>query len=157
VPTAVRDALERRLEAADEDFRDGRGAIRSASTTLLLLGVVSVAAGLGKYLLEVTSDFASPTEKGGALGELLVQLAVGAVFFGCVAWSSRSPLPAVAVGFVVWLLVQVGTTIASPISALPIGVGGFVGAFLRLVVFLFLVRGLIAAVRGQRMIRRMTR
>jgi hypothetical protein len=98
VPAAVRDALEQRLEAADEDFRDGRAAIRSASTILLLIGLVSFAAGLGKYALEVTSDFASPTEKIGALVELVVQLAVSGVFFGCVAWTKRTPLPAVAVG-----------------------------------------------------------
>lgn len=156
VPAAVRDALEQRLEAADEDFRDGRAATRSAATILLLIALVSLAAGMGRFGLEVTSDFASPTEKVGALVELAVQLAVSAVFFCCVAWTKRSPLPAVAVGFLVWLLAQVGATIVSPLSALPIGVAGFVGAFLRLAIFLFLVRGLVAAIQGQRMIRRMT-
>ena len=153
----MRDALEQRLEAADEDFRDGRAAIRSAATILLLLALLSLVAGLGKYVLEVTSDFASPTEKVASLGQLLVQLTVSAVFLGCFARARRSPLPAVAVGFLVWLLAQVAATIASPVSALPIGVVGFVSAFLRLVIFLFLVRGLVAAVRGQRLIRRMTR
>jgi hypothetical protein len=156
VPAAVRDALERRLEAADEDFREGRAATRSAATILLLLALVSVALGLGRYALEVTSDFASPAEKAGALGELVVQLAVGAVFFGCFAWAKRNPLAAVATGFLVWLLPQVGATIAQPISALPIGVVGFVNAFLRLAIVLILIRGLVAAARGQRLIRKTT-
>lgn len=157
MPAAVRDALEQRLEAADDDFRDGRAATRSAATILLLLALVSFAVGLGGYALEVTSDFASPADKVGDLGALAVELAVGAVFLGCFVWAKRNPLPAVALGFLAWLVAQVGATIASPISALPIGAAGFVGAFLRLVVFLFLVRGLVAAVRGQRLIRRMTR
>jgi hypothetical protein len=157
VPAVVRDALEQRLEAADDDFRDGRVAIRSASTILLVIGLVSLAAGLGKYGLEVTSDFASPKDKVDALRELLAQLVVSGVLFGCVAWAKRNPLPAVAVGFLVWLLAQVGATIVAPVFALPIGPGGFMAAFLRLAIFLVLVRGLFAAVRGQRVIRRMTR
>lgn len=153
----MRDALEQRLEAADDDFRDGRAATRSAATILLLLALVSLALGLGRYALEVTSDFASPAGRVGALGALAVQLAVGAVFFGCFAWARRNPLPAVALGFLVWLVAQVGATVASPISALPIGAVGFMSAFLRLAIFLLLVRGLVAAIRGQRLIRRMTR
>ena len=157
MPAAVRNALERRLEAADEDFRYGWASIRAASTMLLIIALASLAASLGRYALEVTSEFASATDRVGATGDLLVQLAVSAVFFGCAAWARRSPLPAVSLGFLVWLLVQVGATIASPISSLPIGVAGFLNAFLRLAVFLFLVRGLVAAVRGQRLIRKMTR
>ncbi|HEY8019810.1 MAG TPA: hypothetical protein VIH93_01840 [Thermoanaerobaculia bacterium] len=157
VPAAVREALERRLEAADEDFRDGRAATRSASMILLLLALVSLGGGLGKYALEVSSDLAGRQDQVGALGELAMALAVGAVFFGCFAWARRNPLPAVASGLGVWLLAQVASTIASPISALPIGVGGFVRAFLRLAILLFLVRGLVAAARGQRLLRRMTR
>jgi hypothetical protein len=156
VPAAVRDALEQRLEAADEDFRDGRAATRSAATILLLLALVSLAAGLGRYGLEVTSDFVSPPEKIGALGGLVVQLAVSAVFFACCAWAKRAPVPAVALGFLVWVLAQIGATFASPISALPIGISGFVIAFLRLLIFLFLVRGLAAAIRGRRLIRKIT-
>jgi hypothetical protein len=157
VPAALREALERRLEAADDDFRDGRANVRAASTILLVLALVTLAAAVGKYALEITSDFASPEDKRSALEELLVQCGLAAIFFGCVAWVKRSPLAGMASGFLVWMVVQVAAAIASPLSAMPIGLGGFVSSFLRLVVFLFLVRGLVAAGRGQRLIRKMTR
>jgi hypothetical protein len=156
VPFASRKALEQRLEAADDDFREARTAVRSAATILLLIALLCVAVGLGRYLLEVSSDLASSSDRVGALAGLAANVAVGAVLFGCAFAAKRHPLPAVGMGFLVWLLAQVGALIASPISALPIGITGFVVAFLRLAILLLLVRGLLAAIRGQRLVRRMT-
>ena len=153
----LRDALERRLEAADDQFRDARERLRSAASVLLVLGLLTLAAGLGRYFLETTSDFASPADMSSAAGDLVTQLALGSVYLGCAFWAKRSPRGAMALALIVWLGVQVAATIHSPISALPMGLGGFLYSFLRLVVFLFLVRGLIAAARGHAVVRTMTR
>jgi hypothetical protein len=157
VPPDRRAALEARLEAADEDFRDGRANVRTASNILLLLSLITMALGVGQYVLMATSGFESSAERAAWLAALVLQLALGAVFLGCFAWVKASPVLAIATGLVVWLGVQIAVTVALPLTAIPMGLVSFLAAFLRLVVFVLLVRGLVAAVRGQSLIRKLMR
>jgi hypothetical protein len=153
----MRDALEARLEAADEDFRDGRANIRSASTILLILSLLSLAMGVGRYVLEATSGFDARAERAAALTQLVFDVVVSGAFLACFAGVRRRPVLAIAAGLLAWAGIQVAETVVSPISALPVGFDGFLHSFLRLVVLLFLVRGLLAAIRGQALISKMTR
>jgi hypothetical protein len=156
VPRPQRDALEARLESADEDFRDGRANIRTAGTILLLLSLLSFALGAGRYLLGTSTGFESGADRLVALVQLAPDAVAGGVFLACFAVARRSPVIAIAAGLLLWTANQVAQTVASPISALPFGLVGFVNAFLRLVVLLLLVRGLVAAIRGRALIRKMT-
>jgi hypothetical protein len=157
VPRALRDALEARLESADEDFRDGRSNVRTASTILLLLALLSLALGAGRYILAAMSGFDASDERAAALAQLVFDALVGGVLLACFAWARRSPVFAITAGLLAWTGIQVAETIVSPASALPAGLVGFLNSFWRLVVLLLLVRGLIAALRGQALIRKMTR
>jgi hypothetical protein len=89
--------------------------------------------------------------------QLFFDALVSGVFFASFAWARYKPVPAIAGGLIVWLGIQIAETIASPITALPFGLTGFLHAFLRLVVLLLLVRGLVGSIRGQAMLRRLTR
>jgi hypothetical protein len=153
----LRAALEARLEAADEDFRDARANVRTASSILLQLALITMAIGVGEYVLMATSGFDAPAERAEWAAELVLQLALGAVFLGCFAWVKDSPVLAIATGLVVWLGVQIAVTVALPLTAMPMGLAGFLVAFYRLVVFVLLVRGLVAAVRGRALLRKVTR
>jgi hypothetical protein len=155
VPLPLREALEARLEASDEDFREARAKVRSAATTLLVLALLHAGAGLLRFLVERSSGFQDATEKVRAVASLIAYLAMGAVLFGCYAWCARAPIRATAVGLGTWLTLQVAATIASPLSALPIGLSGFLVAFVRFAVLLLLVRGLVAALRGRSVMCRM--
>jgi hypothetical protein len=157
LPRELGDELERRLEAADEDFRDARADVRSAASVLFVVGPLTLLVGLGRYLAEITSGFGSGEDKSGAAIALVIQLALGSVLLACAFWVNRSPRLGVALGLLAWSSAQVALTIQSPLSALPIGLGGFLYGFIRLAVFVLLVRGLIAAARGQAIIARMTR
>jgi hypothetical protein len=157
LPSELADELERRLEAADEDFRDARTDLRSAGSILLVVGLWTLLAAVGRYLIEITAAFASSEDKIGAAMDLVIQLVLGSVLLACAGEVRYRPRLAVAAGLLVWLSVQVALTIQAPLTALPFGFGGFLFGFLRLGVFLLLVRGVIAAVRGQAIIARMTR
>jgi hypothetical protein len=155
-PYRVRDALEARLESADEDFRDARANVRRAASILLLIALFTAFLAVGRYVLDVSSELDGPAERTNALAELLVELALSGFLLGCFACVKRWPVSAVSAGLAAWLAAQVAMTIANPLTAIPLGLSGFLGAFLRLVVLLLLVRGFIGAIRGQALIRRMT-
>src|ERR1019366_4549650 len=126
VSLPLREGLEARLEASDEDFREAKAKIRSAATTLLVLSLLHAGAGLLRFLVETSSGFQDAADRGRAIVNLIAYLAMGAVLFGCYALCARAPVRATAVGLGTWLTLQVGATIASPLSALPIGLSGFV-------------------------------
>jgi hypothetical protein len=155
VPLPLREALEARLEASDEDFREAKAKIRSAATTLLVLALLHAGAGLLRFLVETSMGFQDAAEKAMAAANLIAYLGMGTVLFACYAWCARSPVRATAVGLGTWLTLQVAATIASPLSALPIGLSGFLVAFVRFAVLLLLVRGLVAALRAWSVMRRM--
>jgi hypothetical protein len=154
-PSALRDALEARLEGADKDYGEGKAKLRAARSMLLLLSLLSVAMGVGWYALMAMSGFDTRKEHAAELDQFLFEVFVGGALFACFIWAKRKPVPALAAGLVVWVGVQVAKTIEWPLTALPFGLVGFLHNFLRLAVLLLLVRGLAGAVRGQAIIRRM--
>jgi hypothetical protein len=156
VPHTVRDALEARLESADEEFRDARSNVRRAASILLVIALFTAFLAVGRYALDVSSELDGAAERASALAELLVELALSGVLLGCFALVKRWPVPAMSAGLVAWLVAQIAATIENPLTAIPFGASGLLRSFSRLVVLVLLVRGLTGAIRGQALIRRMT-
>lgn len=159
MPRALESALEDRLEAADEEFRELRGHVRSASMVLLVLAVLYAAFGLVAWFAGLAIDLvpSSSTEREEAWISLAANLAMGGGLFGCFLWARRSPLPAIGAAAVLWLAAQVGVVVASgqPLFYWLLSGLGWYGV-MKLVTLLLLARGLLSGWRAARMRERLS-
>lgn len=144
-------ALDERLEASDEDYRDLKGHVRTASGVLLVLAIVYAALGLIGWYAGAASDLAPLTadERAEAWLSLVSNLAIAAVFVGCFAWARRSPLRALGVATAFWLVVQLAVMGSGGRSWFYAFLAGFGWYGIAKLGTLFLVaRGLLSAWRA---------
>jgi hypothetical protein len=140
----VSDALHARLSAASADYRDLQDQISAARTVLLLLALTHLALVVLAYAHVERSPFPAPELEASMRLLLLTDLALGALF--AVLWWLGRRFPAVSMfaGTGAWLLLQTTLFVfSSPLSL-------FAGAWLKGVVLILLLRGLVAGVKAHR-------
>lgn len=145
----VRDALHARLSAASADYRDLQDQISAARTVLLLLALVHLAVVVFAYLHVERTPFPAPELEASMRLLLLTDLALGGLF--AVLWWLGRKFPATSVFAAtgLWLLLQATLFVfSSPLSL-------FAGAWLKAVVLILLLRGLIAGVKAHRYLTRL--
>ncbi|HUJ63675.1 MAG TPA: hypothetical protein VLX92_34485 [Kofleriaceae bacterium] len=149
LPASSRKALERRLEAASNQFRALKHNQLVASASVVVIGAGSIALGLVLYWLDTDALGETATALSRARVELGCNLLVGVVMAGCFAWSRRAPTAALSTALVVWLASQ-----ASFASLVGVGAFGMISVrviIIKVVVFALLIRGIVSAVIAARL------
>jgi hypothetical protein len=115
VPPELSAALDERLEASDEDYRDLKGHVRTASGVLLVLGAVYAVLGIVAWYAGTVGNVTPPTaeERVETWVSVISNLLVSGAFLGCFAWARRSPLPALAVATAFWITVQLAVIVGA--------------------------------------------
>ena len=106
-------ALVTRLEAADLDGNVRRGRVTRASAAMLILSVMYALSGL---VIFVAADGFGDAVELDAQRTLLINLGVSAIMMGLFFWSRREPLPAMLWALAIFVMVNVVSAIASPIT-----------------------------------------
>jgi hypothetical protein len=143
VPVGARSSLEARLAASSSEFRELKDTIETARTTLLALGAVEI--GYGVFLGFIRAN-AEQSFESGISAETVVTVVgsmfTGAIFFGLFFLVQSRPATALWLALGTWLAPQVVEAIAFPLSV-------FRFAALKLMVLVFLVRGILSARKAQ--------
>ena len=158
VSRQLRAALEARLDASDEDYRDAKLTARRASAVPLVVGAVCLTiAGVLLY-----ADLA--TDLGGqGLASTTVATCIGAAVLGllliaCFVWTRRAPVAGLGAALAIWLVAIALAVGASPLQWLVhsfASLRGVLQLFATIVGLFILARGLAAALRVRRLRRAM--
>jgi hypothetical protein len=142
VPRQLREALEARLEAMSEDFRDLKAHAGRAAIVLLVIAILHVGFGIAWCAVELSAGMVTPSRNDyvEAFAGLFGNLVVGAAMLGCFAWARRARVPALSAGLIFWLGAQVLTVVLGGLIVLsvPLTLG-------KIVVTFVLVRGILSA------------
>lgn len=142
VPRQLREALEARLEAMSEDFRDLKAHAGRAAIVLLVVAILHAGFGIVRCAVELSAGMVTHSRNDyvEAFTGLFGNLVVGAVMLGCFAWARRVPVPALSAGLIFWLGAQVLTVVLGGLVVLsiPLMLGKIVATFV-------LVRGILSA------------
>jgi hypothetical protein len=136
IPGPLRAALEARLEAADEDFRDMLSSVRSA--TILYAGHAAI------IFFFARNASMAPEQRGAAAADALAlgpDFVLAAAIFACFLWARRAPGPATGTALAFWIGVQAITALFAPLTI-------FQGVPFKLVILFLLGRGVLAALRA---------
>ncbi|MGE0867116.1 MAG: hypothetical protein AB7P03_01045 [Kofleriaceae bacterium] len=141
-------ALDRRLEAANPDFRAFRTNLATASMTLLVVAAAHLVLGLVLYVFAADSTLAPPTaaELTGARFDLLSNVFVAAAMIGCFVWARSAPIPALTTALVIWIAVQVVSLLFGGVVLISLRI-----SVAKLIAFALLVRGIVSAVSAARL------
>jgi hypothetical protein len=150
VPASLRNALETRLEASDEDFREAKQRVRSAALTALILGLLHIGWPALRFVLARTGASAGVAADAGDVAALVADCLIGGVMLACFAWARRAPLPALLTAFLVWAGVHGVAALLSPATLLS-------GPFLKITGAVLLARGILSAWKASTVLRRLAR
>lgn len=132
-------------------FRELKQKGRSASTIVLMLACLHLGMGLVLYFVRRQSDLV-PTDASTAedVAVLIANVAIGFTMLACFAWSKRAPLAALTAALGGWLGVHALAAATSPLTLLG-------GLFVKILVFVLLARGMLAAAQAAALKRKIVR
>jgi peptidoglycan/LPS O-acetylase OafA/YrhL len=141
VSRELRDALHERLEASSSDYRELRDGIASARSVLLIGALVYLANGIFAFAASSRRQFETEEDHELSLYLLLFDIVCGTVF-AVIWWLAKNrPALAILLAGVFWVAIQALVAIAIPATIVT-------GLWLKGIVVILLVRGIVAAVRA---------
>jgi hypothetical protein len=148
---AARGALHDRLAASSEDYRDLQAQILSGRTVLLVAALAYLVFA-GFWGPELYSEW--PPEEGSLLAvAFLLDVALGATLLLCWLVSRFWPATGLLLASGLWLATQVVLIVVSVLLGSPFLV--FSGLWLKGVVAILMIRGIVAGLRARSLIQRL--
>jgi len=150
--SAARSALRARLEASSEDYRDLQAQILSGRTVLLVASLAYLVFA-GFWGPELYKEW--PPEEGSLLAvAFVIDVAIGASLLLCWLVSRVWPATGLLLAAGLWLMTQVALLAASVLLGSYFLI--FSGLWLKAIVGVLMIRGIVAGLRARRLVARLT-
>jgi hypothetical protein len=146
VPRELTAALHERLEAASSDYRDLRDSIASARSVLLIGALVYLANGVLAFAASNRRQFESEEDHELSLYLLLFDVVCSAVFAAVWWFAKHRPALAILLAGAFYVSIQALVALAIPSTIVT-------GLWIKGIVVILLVRGMVAAIRANTLLK----
>ncbi len=156
----LREAIEASLEAAHSEYREANQRVRRSATVLLMVALLYLSFGLLLYLVSAGDEFTPLTELESRqrIGALVDNTLVGSALLGSYFATRRAPLPAFVAALGVWMAQVLAFSLAPSTLLLAfLSASGVALLMAKIVVFVLLVLGAVAAHRRNEILRALAR